>query len=68
MTDLVCGVVHGVPTGDAGRHTKEMATIRKLILHMCYKNKCLNMCRPCGIADVYTLTQPIPTVQSAGLY
>ena len=23
MTDLVCGEVHSVPTGVAGRHTKE---------------------------------------------
>ena len=53
MTDLVCGEVLSVPTHVAGRHTeKEVATIRKLTLCMCYKIRCLNTCRAGATAVV----------------
>ena len=49
MTDLVCGEVHNVPKGVAGRHMKEgVATIRKLILYTWYKKRHLNTCRACA--------------------
>ena len=46
MTDLGCGEVLSVPTHVAGRHMKkEAATIRKLKLRMCCKNRRSNTCR-----------------------
>ena len=45
MTDLVCGEVLSVPTHVAGRRMKRVATIRKLTLRMCCKNRRLNTCR-----------------------
>ena len=45
MTDLVCGEVFNVPTHVTGRRTKKgVATIRKLTLHMCCKNRYSNAC------------------------
>ena len=45
MTDLVCEEVLSVPTHVAGRHMKKgVATISKLTLCMCCKNRRLDMC------------------------
>ena len=53
VTDRVCGEVLSVPTHVAGRHTKKgVATIRKLILRMCCKNKCSNTCQAGATAVV----------------
>ena len=53
LIDLVFGEVHRDPAGVAGILAgiqKRMATIRKLILCMCYKNGLLKTCQTSGIA------------------
>ena len=46
MTDLVCDEVLSVLTHVTSRRTKKgVATIRKLTLRMCCKNRHSNMCR-----------------------
>ena len=55
MTDLVCVEVLSVPTHVAGRYTKGVATIRKLTLRMCCKNRCLNTCQAGATVVVYML-------------
>ena len=53
MTDLVCGEVLSVPTHVGGRRTKKgVATIRKLTLRRCCKNRRLDMCRAGATAVV----------------
>ena len=55
MTNLVCGEVLSVPIHITGRHTKkEVATIRKLALRMCCKNRHSSMCQA-GATAVYIL-------------
>ena len=53
MTNLVCDKVLSVPTHVTGRCTKKgVATIRKLALRMCCKNRRLNMCQASATAVV----------------
>ena len=68
MTDLVCGEVHSVTTGVAGRHMKERwqqlgyhysTCVVKIGAQIFIKHVPLQLFAP---------TQPIPTVQSAMLY
>ena len=59
MTDLVCEEVLTVPTHVTGMHTKKgVATLRKLTLHMCCKNRRSNICM---LHCFYLLTElPLP--------
>ena len=54
MTDLVCGEAStqcpNMYCWEA--YKRRMATIRKLILRMCCKNRFSNMCQACGTAVV----------------
>ena len=53
MTELVCEELLSVPTHVADKRTKKgVATIRKLTLRMCCKNRCLDMCRAGATAVV----------------
>ena len=44
MTELLCGEVHSVPTGIAGRHIKEGWQQLGVNTTMCCKNSRLNKC------------------------
>ena len=69
ITGLVVREVatHRVSAGVANMHMKEVAIIRKLILHMCCKNRYLKMCDQLAW-QLFIPTQPIPTVPSARLH